>query len=100
MLATLTESAERVLPDLDAERSNLGAIMVDNDSWPIASSIVGGEHFFRLAHTHIFRAMTRLAAQSMAIDIVTVKNALGEDLEECVGRGDLDATARHSRLPA
>src|SRR5690349_11761344 len=71
--------------DLDAERSVLGAVMVDNDAWPVAASIVRPEHFFRVAHAQIFQAMQRLADRSTAIDAVTVKDALGSGLEDAGG---------------
>ncbi len=75
---------ERVLPHaLDAERSVLGAVLLHGDRFPDAAEHVEAKHFYRKGHQLIFRRMVELAEANVAIDYVTVKNAL-------VRAGELD----------
>ena len=81
----------RRLPhSLDAERSVLGSILIDNDGWlHIARPKIAltERDFFAVAHQHIFSAMRRLVgrpAQPGGIDLVTLVDVLRED-------GTLDA---------
>jgi replicative DNA helicase len=73
----------RTLPhSLDAERSVLGAVLIENSVWPQAA-VLTEEAFFRDSHKRLFRSYHRLAAKKSALDLVTVK----ADLEN---HGDLD----------
>src|SRR5688572_19162953 len=77
--------AERTLPhNLDAERSVLGAILVDNEAFNTAAQIIDPNDFFRDAHRRIFERMIQLNERRDAIDFVTLKEELGR-------AGDLDA---------
>lgn len=85
---TLPTAAERILPhNLEAERSVLGAILIDNDTYSLAAAVVTPEAFFRDAHRRIYDKMTALAERSQPIDLVTLKEELerGGDLEEVGG---------------
>jgi replicative DNA helicase len=78
----------RTLPhNLEAERSVLGAILIDNQTFNVASAVIKGEAFFRDAHRRIFERMTDLAERSQPIDLVTLKEALERsgELEEVGG---------------
>jgi replicative DNA helicase len=72
---------------LDAERSVLGAVMVDNEAFPVASAVVNAEMFYRDAHKRIWRRMVALADKREPIDYRTLSEALiaSGDLEDCGG---------------
>jgi replicative DNA helicase len=75
---------DRTLPhNLDAERSVLGAILIDNEAFNVAASVIEPRSFFRDAHRRIFERMVDLAERSSPIDLVTLK----EELERA---GELD----------
>jgi replicative DNA helicase len=77
MAETATATAERSLPhNLEAERSVLGAILIDNESFNIAASVIDARAFFRDAHRRIFDRMVALAERSQPIDLVTLKEEL------------------------
>ncbi|MEW5806314.1 MAG: replicative DNA helicase [Acidobacteriota bacterium] len=60
----------------DAERSVLGAIMLDNRAINVAQEILQSPDFFLESHRKIFRVMEDLSERRVAIDILTVKEAL------------------------
>ena len=77
-------SAERTLPhNLDAERSVLGAILVNSETLDLASEVIGPNDFFRDAHRRIFECMVALHERSQAIDFIILK-------EELQRSGELD----------
>jgi replicative DNA helicase len=68
---------DRALPhNADAERTVLGAILVDNAAFNSAAEILTREDFYREAHRRVFDAMAALAEKSAPIDVVTVKDEL------------------------
>lgn len=72
-----TVAVERSLPhNLDAERSVLGAILIQNDAYNLAVAVVRPEDFYRDAHRRIFARVIDLAERGMAIDFVTLKEEL------------------------
>ena len=69
---------EKTLPsNLEAERTVLGAILVDNAAFNSAAEILNREDFYRDAHRRIFEAMGALSERSQPIDLVTLKDELG-----------------------
>ncbi len=79
---------ERTLPhNLDAERSVLGAVLLDNEAFNTAISIVTSAAFFRDAHRRIFERMTVLVERRSAIDFVILREELERagELEEVGG---------------
>lgn len=81
---------DRTLPhSLDAERSVLGAVLIDNEALLHAQDGLGGagEVFFRDAHRRIFDAFLELSRRKQPIDLVTLKVYLEDqrDLDECGG---------------
>ena len=75
---------ERPLPhNLDAERSVLGAILLDNHALNIAIEKLRGEDFFLDQHRRIFERMINLGEAQQAIDLVTLSDELGR-------RGELE----------
>jgi len=77
-------STERTLPhNLDAERSVLGAILVNSEALDLASEVINPNDFFRDAHRRIFECMSALHERSQAIDFIILK-------EELQRSGELD----------
>jgi replicative DNA helicase len=80
--------AERTLPhNLEAERSVLGAVLLNNEVFNLAAEVIDAPDFFRDAHRRIFEKMVRLSDRGDAIDLVTLKEELGRsgELEEVGG---------------
>ena len=79
---------ERPLPqNLDAERSVLGAILLDNHALNLAVEKLKPEDFFLDQHRRIFNQMIELAEAQQAIDLVTLTDQLGRkgELESAGG---------------
>ena len=77
-VADATTAADRTLPhNLEAERSVLGAILIQNDSYNVAVELLRPEDFYRDAHRRIFEKIISLAERRMAVDFVTLKDELG-----------------------
>src|SRR4249920_3666843 len=81
-------TGERSLPhNADAERTVLGAVLVDNGAFNSAAEILTRDDFHREGHRRIFDAMASLAERSQPIDLVTLKDELarGSALEAVGG---------------
>jgi replicative DNA helicase len=79
-----TAAPERTLPhNLEAEKSVLGAILIQNEAFNHAAELLDSGDFFRNAHTRIFDKMVILSERGDAIDFVTLKAELART-------GDLD----------
>jgi replicative DNA helicase len=87
-------SLERPLPNnLDAERSILGAILLDNHALNTAIENVRPEDFFLDQHRRVFTQMIALGESQQAIDLVTLT-------EELHRRGELEAAGGAPYLSA
>jgi replicative DNA helicase len=76
-MATEVALKERTLPhNPEAERTVLGAVLVDNAAFSSAAEILTREDFHREAHRRIFDAMAALAERAQSIDLVTLKDEL------------------------
>jgi replicative DNA helicase len=76
-VATTDVTQEKTLPhNLEAERTVLGAVLVDNAAFSSAAEVLTREDFYRESHRRIFEAMAVLAERSQPIDLVTLKNEL------------------------
>ena len=76
---------EKNLPhNLDAERSILGSIILENRALSMAQEILREEDFYRESHRKIYRVMGSLTERSAVIDLITLKNELQR-------AGDLDS---------
>jgi len=86
-LTSQAPPSERTLPhNLEAERTVLGAVLVDNQAFNSAAELLTREDFHRDAHRRIFEAMAVLAERSQPIDLVTLKAELvRESALEAVG---------------
>jgi replicative DNA helicase len=77
---------EKPLPNnLDAERSVLGAILLDNNALNTAIENLRPEDFFLDQHRRVFTQMISLGEAQQAIDLITLT-------EELHRRGDLEAS--------
>lgn len=71
---------------LEAERTILGAIFLDNNAFTEASEIISADDFMLTAHQRVFRLMGTMIAEGGVVDIVTLANALARRKEiESVG---------------
>jgi replicative DNA helicase len=70
-------TAERTLPqNLEAERSVLGAILLDPASLSFVVPILSQDDFFPDTHRRIYGAMMELSQRSAEIDVLTLKEEL------------------------
>ena len=72
---------------LDMEEAVLGALLLEGDSIHRVIGTLKPEHFYKEAHSHIFKAIVFLLKHGSPIDILTVKEQLKKDgqLEMCGG---------------
>jgi len=85
---TALKDQDRTLPhNAEAEKTVLGAVLVDNSAFNSAAEILTREDFYRDSHRRIFEAMAVLAEKSQPIDLVTLKDELirGSALEAAGG---------------
>ena len=76
-MATEVVSQDKTLPNnLEAERTVLGAVLVDNAAFNSAAEILTRDDFYRESHRRVFDAMAALAERSQPIDLVTLKDEL------------------------
>ena len=61
---------------LELEEAVLGAIMIENDAFPIVSDILRKEHFYKIAHQKIYTAIVNLYMAQSPIDMHTVTEQL------------------------
>ena len=88
-MATTDYSAISTLPaNIDAERSILGAILLDNFAYNQAAEHLRAEDFSLDAHRRIYARMVDLAESSRPIDIVTLTEEL-EQKKELQSIGDV-----------
>src|ERR1043166_9750263 len=86
--------AERTLPhNLEAEKSVLGAILINNHAFNQAAEIIDSADFFRDAHRRIFDKMVLLTDRSDPVDLVTLKDELtkSSELEDVGGPAYISA---------
>ncbi len=77
---------EKPLPNnLEAERSVLGAILLDNHALNAAMETLRPEDFFLPQHQRVFTHMIALGESQQAIDLVTLTDELHR-------KGELDAS--------
>ena len=74
------EIAERPLPhNVDAEKSVLGAILVNNDNYYTVVEGLEADAFYLEAHRIIFRKMSEIVDHSQAVDLITLQDRLERD---------------------
>jgi replicative DNA helicase len=85
---------DRTLPhNLDAEKSVLGAILINNQAFNQAAEVIDAEDFFRDAHRRIFEKMVGLTDRSQPVDLITLKDELTRagELDEVGGPAYISA---------
>lgn len=75
----------RLTATLEAEKAVLGAVLVDPSRLDDATDILTAGDFYRDAHRLIWAAMVRVGTGGGVIDPLTVRAALGLDLERAGG---------------
>jgi replicative DNA helicase len=81
-MATPATALERPLPqNLEAERSILGAILLDNNALNAAVEMLKPEDFFHDHHRRIYQQMITLGEAQQAIDLVTLTDQLHRSSE-------------------
>src|SRR5437868_400379 len=86
-MASIDLNLDRSMPaSLDAERSILGAILLDNEVYPQAAEGLRSEDFSLDSHRRIYGRMVELNETGRPIDIITLTEELGRYKEvESVG---------------
>ena len=95
-MAESVATPERTLPhNLEAERSVLGAILIENDAFNSAAQVVDARDFYRDAHRKIWDKMVTLSERNQPIDYVTLKEELSRagELEDVGGPAYITALA-------
>ena len=77
----------------EAERTTLGAVLINDDLFAPVHAILRPDDFSRDAHRRIWRAILAVQAAGLAIDLVTVRDELAK-------AGDLDAAGGPAYLSA
>lgn len=62
--------------DLDAEKSVLGAVLIDSTSINLVAEFLKAEHFYSREHQLIYDAMIALFEKQQPIDVVTIQDEL------------------------
>jgi len=89
---SISSDALKVPPqDIEAEKSVLGAILIDSSAIHIIAEYLKEEHFYLSEHQQIYRAMLALFEKQQPIDLVTTKNQLQQqgNLKKVGGAGYL-----------
>ncbi|MBT7877910.1 MAG: replicative DNA helicase [Gammaproteobacteria bacterium] len=73
---------------IEAERSVLGGLMLDENAWDNISDSLVAEDFYRSDHRIIYRVMADLVEKSHPLDIITISEAL-EGISELENVGGL-----------
>jgi replicative DNA helicase len=86
MASTLYDIPGKLPANTDAERSILGAILLDNSAYNEAATSLKAEDFSLDAHRRIYARMADLAESSRPIDMITLVEELDQHKElEAVG---------------
>lgn len=75
--ATQQQRFDRVPPHSnEAEMAVIGAILLDNHAYHLATESITYDTFYKKAHQDIFQAMTRLSQKGEAVDVITLTEEL------------------------
>lgn len=61
---------------IEAERSVLGGVMLDDEAWDKISGVLSAEDFYRGDHRTIFRCMYELTERNDPLDVITISESL------------------------
>lgn len=74
---------------LEAEQSVLGGVILNPRAWYDVVAVLSSADFYRPQHQLIFEAMGRLVDRNVELDVVTITDELGDQLERAGGIGYL-----------
>lgn len=77
---------------LEAEKTVIGSCLIDSSCFGMIRHLLRKDDFFSDSHAMIWEAMENLADNGMAIDILTVSDKLGQQINQ-IGDGVLRGTA-------
>lgn len=82
----MDDRARQLPHDFEAERSVLGAMVLDKEALHIGLARVSADDFYMQAHADIFRAIGQLSAENIPVDTVTLADTLRKaELLDAVG---------------
>jgi len=76
MVSTASESLKTPPHDLDAEKSVLGAVLIDSGAINLVAEFLKSEHFYGREHQLVYDAMITLFEKQQPIDVVTIQDEL------------------------
>ena len=87
--------------NLNAERSVLGAILLNDSAWQMLSEMVKAEDFYLLQHRTIFKALSAVSEKYKRLDLVTLHDELlkKDELEKVGGMSYLIGLQEELPLP-
>ncbi|NMH60909.1 replicative DNA helicase [Alteromonas ponticola] len=83
---------------IEAEQSVLGSMLIDPESWDKVAELVTENDFYNRSHQIIFKAILRLLAQNMPVDLITVSEELEnhDQLDDAGGFAYLGELAKNT----
>ena len=75
-MATTSDVLKTPPQDIDAEKSVLGAVLIDSTSINLVAEFLKAEHFYAREHQLIYGAMITLFEKQQPIDVVTIQDEL------------------------
>lgn len=86
----------------EAERSVIGALMLDNRAWDRIIDVVGENDFYRPEHRLIFKSVAHLSERNQPFDVLTIAEALRSQqlLEQAGGEAYLFELAQNTPTAA
>lgn len=79
-MASLSSEALRVPPnDIDAEKSVLGALLIDPSTIHLVAEFLKADYFYVPLHQQIYSCMVSLFEQQQPIDVITLKNQMSKE---------------------
>jgi replicative DNA helicase len=75
-MAATSDSLKVPPQDLEAERSVLGAVLIDSGAMNLVAEFLKPDHFYEPAHKLIYSSMLTLFEKQQPIDVVTLQDAL------------------------
>ncbi|MFT6836442.1 MAG: replicative DNA helicase, partial [Francisellaceae bacterium] len=73
------EAIKRPPNSLEAEKSVLGGLLLDNDSFEKIEEILEAKDFYKSEHQVIFKQIARMVEDNQPIDVITLSDALADD---------------------
>ena len=81
---------------VEAEEAVIGACLIDTSAYERVADIVSAEQFYRHENRVTWQAVCRLANAGKPVDVLTLSDALGDEIEDAGGRGRLGSLAMHT----